>query len=334
MRHPLSFAVSRLLLIIVSIACLTTGCNRAAGTNDAPNDSSTNSTSSSSTTGGSSTNGSSQPPTIISLSEAQGRPGDEIQISGNNLGVLTQTVVFSGPSGIPIAITAEPNSSPSTVYVPVPLQTATGSVFVQVPDGKGNFVNSNPLLFTRLPDLRIRTSVKDLGAGESTTLQLAIFGSTTPQSVVWSSDVGRINNTGAYIAPASVQSDTFAHISACIEGTHTCDTLLVGLHPFRLAPIAPVVPLGAALQLQALVAGAPVTSAWSQISGGGTLLTDGAYTASATASDGGGELVWQRMNQAQSRRPSVSQEVFQGLSTEFTIILTSILPPSKESRSF
>src|SRR6185437_1558531 len=92
-------------------------------------------------------------------------------------------------------------------------------------------------------------------------------------------------------APASVQSDTFAHISACIQGTKICDPLLLGLHPFRINPAAPVTGLGQELQMQSLASDLPVSASWAQLTGGGNLLSDGTYTASSSPSDGGTTLI-------------------------------------------
>jgi hypothetical protein len=229
-------------------------------------------------------------PTITSISPTQGAPGDEIQISGIDFGFLVQTVAFSGPNGLSIAQPVS-QGSPTSLTVQVPLQAATGPLFIQVPSADGNITNSNSLPFTRVPDLRIRAAKKDLGVGEGETLEMTAFGSSATQTIVWSADQGSITNNGAYFAPASIQSDSFAHVSACIQGTQICDTLLLGLHPFRVAPVAPVAALGNSLQLQGLASGNPVPATWSQITGGGTLLPDGAYTASSLAADGGSTLI-------------------------------------------
>jgi hypothetical protein len=229
-------------------------------------------------------------PTIISISPPQGAPGDQIQISGIAFGSSRQTVIFSGSNGIGIA---QPVSqwSPTSLTVEVPLQAATGPLFVQVSDAPLSTTNSNSVPFARVPDLRIRGPKNDLGAGEDEDFAVSVFGSSATQTIVWSTDQGSITNNGAYVAPASAQADTFAHVNACIQGTQICDTLLLGLHPFRVDPVAPVAALGASVQMGGLAAGLPVPATWSLLTGGGTLLPNGSYTASALAADGGGELV-------------------------------------------
>ena len=229
-------------------------------------------------------------PTIVSISPTQGAPGDELLVTGSNFGYLRQTVVFSGPNGLPITNSVE-DGTPTVLRVLVPLEAATGPLFVQVADPNGNVSNSNSLQFVRLPDLRIRAAQTDLAAGEATTFQSVVFGDPGAQTIVWSTDQGSISSTGEYVAPGSVLTDTFVHVSACIQGTQTCDTLLLGLHPFRVGPVAPVVVLGQQLQMQSVAFGSPVAANWSQITGGGNLLPDGAYTASSSSPDGGSALL-------------------------------------------
>lgn len=230
------------------------------------------------------------PPTITSISPMQGAPGDEIQISGSGLGVLVQTVVFSGPSGLTIPTLVE-QGSPTALRVRVPLETASGPVFMRVTDANGNVTNSNSLPFTRLPDLRIRAPQNDLAAGESESFKVVFFGTSTPEAIVWSAQQGSISSDGTYIAPSSLQSDTFDQVTACIQGSQTCDYLLLGLHPFRVGPTAPVVSLGNTLQMEELTAGMPVSSAWSQVTGGGVLSNSGLYTASSAVAEGGSTVV-------------------------------------------
>ncbi len=229
-------------------------------------------------------------PTVLSISPAQGAPGDVLTVTGENFGTLVQTVVFSGYNGLPIATLVDAGAETS-LSVKVPLEALSGSLIVQVPSGTGSTLSSNPVQFTRLPDLRIRAGQRDLGAGEGTTFQAVTFGDPVPQTVAWSADQGSISPSGQYVAPSTVTADTFAQVSGCIQGTKTCDTVLLGLHTFRVSPDAPAVILGQELALQSLVSGLPVSAAWSQITGGGTLQSNGAYTASTLVPDGGSALV-------------------------------------------
>jgi hypothetical protein len=229
-------------------------------------------------------------PTVLSISPTRGAPGDELTVTGENFGSVLQTVVFSGPNGLPIATLVAAESGTS-LTVKVPLEALSGPLIVQVPTSNGTMLSSNPVQFTRVPDVRIRAGRKDLGSGEGTSFQAVTFGDPVAQTLVWSTDLGSISSAGEYLAPGSVASDTFAHVNACIQGTDTCDTVLVGIHPFRVGPDAPSVALGQQLQLQSLVSGYAVSADWSQITGGGSLTSDGAYTASSALSDGGSALV-------------------------------------------
>lgn len=120
-------------------------------------------------------------PTVTSVTPAAGAPHDEIQIAGTNFNYLTQTVAFTGPNGTIIATPTEATSGPTLIFVIVPLEAMTGPLFVEVPTGSGSFLDSNGISFSRIPDLRIRSREQDLGAGESTQFQVAIFGGQLPK---------------------------------------------------------------------------------------------------------------------------------------------------------
>lgn len=229
-------------------------------------------------------------PTITAISPTVGAPGDSLQIIGSNFGNIIQTVVFTGPNGLPIS-TLVNSGSATALTVQVPLEAAAGPIFVQVPGPRGETLISNSVSFTRVPDLRIRAKQRDLGSNESTTFQAVFFGTPTKPPIVWATDRGNISTDGTYTAPSSLQTDVFSHVSACIQGTQICDTLILGLHPFRVSPMAPAAPLGQGIQLESLTSGMPVSADWSQLTGGGQLLSDGRYTASPSAIDGGSTLV-------------------------------------------
>jgi hypothetical protein len=229
-------------------------------------------------------------PTITSISPTQGAPGDVIQITGIDFGSLVQTVVFSGPNGLGISMSVN-QGSPNSLSVTVPQQATSGPLIVQVSNPDGTITSSNSIAFGRVVDIRIRALRNDLGAAESETFEAVQFGGGAAQPIDWSVDQGNITNEGAYIAPGSLPTDTFAHVSGCIHGTQICDTLLLGLHPFRVDPAAPVVSLGSNINLQGLVAGMPVSATWSQGTGGGIMLPSGQYTASTATADGGSALV-------------------------------------------
>lgn len=222
---------------------------------------------------------------ITSLSPSSGAPGDTIQINGTNFGFQVLTVVFTGPSGTQVSSLALPFQSFITVQVPS--SAATGPVFVLVPDGQGGVNPTNALTFTRTPGLRIRATKRDISAGESDDFLVAFFGSDSSLVVQWSADLGTIDERGHYTAPGSLQTDQFAHVTGCIQGTSICDSLMLGLHPFRITPDAPVVKLGQDTELKATADGAPIYPVWQNLSGVGTLEPGGEYAAPASPLQGG-----------------------------------------------
>jgi len=229
-------------------------------------------------------------PVIKQLTPSVANASDPIQVVGENLSApgATVTVFFPGPNGVllPVPVWAD-NASPTLLQLVVPLSAISGQVYVQTQMQGGSPQNSNSVAFTRLPRVRIRAPQQDLSQGESTTFQSRILSGTGTESLTWTVDVGSVTSSGVYTAPASVLSDSFAVVTACITGTQSCDQERLGLHPFRIAPAAPVIPLGGNVQLQAIQGGGFVNPSW-QLNGPGSLQQDGTYTASTQPADGGG----------------------------------------------
>jgi len=236
------------------------------------------------------------PPTITQLSPSTANASDSVEVTGTGYagtfagadGIVT--VFFPGPGGIQLAVL--PDSSKSSVtqlFVVVPLSAVSGQAFVQV-QAHGSIQQSNSVVFTRLPRVRIRAAQRDLSAGESVSFQSRILGSGTTDMLTWSADVGSVSSDGMYTAPASVKSDSFAVVTACVQGTQICDQERLGLHPFRVAPTVPVDGLGQSVQLSGIQGSATVDPTW-QLKGPGSLTSSGDYTASSELTGGGGVLV-------------------------------------------
>jgi hypothetical protein len=149
-------------------------------------------------------------------------------------------------------------------------------------------MQSKSVNFQRLPHLRIRADKKDLASGESVQLHAVLMGDTTPLPIAWGNG---ISSSGVYTAPFQVSPDTFVTLSACIQNTSACDSLIVRVNPVAIDPEAPTVPLGGTLQLSATSGGATVSPTWSILAGGGNLLASGAYTAPTVVQDSGGVVV-------------------------------------------
>ncbi len=226
-------------------------------------------------------------PTISGVSPLPATAGQTITITGTNL-QPPAAVLFSDAIGSTISVQSY-DANGTSLSVVVPQSSVTGPLFVQTQIGGLSPARSSTFPFQRLARLRIRTPLKDLSAGESITLKYALLGDSTPRTVDFSADMGSFNGA-TYLAP-SVSSDTLAHIKGCISGTSSCDSLLVAVHPFRVAPELPLLPLGSTLQFNALLGGNNTGATWSLSAGGGSLTAGGLYTASTKVRDGGAALL-------------------------------------------
>jgi hypothetical protein len=239
------------------------------------------------------------PPIVTQISPPSANATDTIQIDGTGLGGapgLTATVLFPGPNGIQLAVPANlSTSSPTQLTSIVPLSTVSGQVFVQVQEADGSIQLSNGTSFTRLPRVRIRAAQEDLSEGESTSFQSRILGLNTAETLNWSVDVGSVNSAGIYTATGNLTSDSFAVVTACVQGTQICDQQRLQLHPFRISPSVPIVGLGNAIQLSGIQAGSSVSPVW-QLDGPGVLSSNGDYTASSQITNGGGVPVTATFN--------------------------------------
>jgi hypothetical protein len=216
-------------------------------------------------------------PVITGLSPQPAPVEATLQISGTMPASGVSTVLYPGPNGsvVPGGMT-------------VPLGSSSGPLSVQVACGPYPPVTSNPVAFSRESRLRIRADKKDLASGESVQLHASFLGDPTPQTVAWGSG---ISAEGVYTAPSQVANNTFVKLTGCLQNTPECDSLIVRVNPFTIAPEAPIVPMGATLDLSALMGSATVSPIWSLLAGGGNLASDGAYTAPTTLQDGGPVLV-------------------------------------------
>jgi hypothetical protein len=225
-------------------------------------------------------------PVITAISPQPATAGDQLTITGLNLNGAV-TAVFSDSLGGPLPV-ANLATNGNSATVTVPQGSVTGSFYVQSQQGALAPLQSNSVHFQRLARLRIRSTQNDVGEGESVVFQYALLGDSTPQTVIFSTDQGSFSGS-TYLAPPSITSDSFAHITGCISGTQSCDTLLLGLHPFRISPAVPLVALGQSLQLSAVGSSSAIN--WNLLAGGGSLQSSGLYSAGATLQAGGPALI-------------------------------------------
>ena len=249
-------------------------------------------------------------PVITSISPQPATAGQTITISGQHLDPRLTAIFVDAIGGQMPVVAANPNGS--SVTVTVPQGSVTGPFFVQTQNGGFSPENSNTLTFQRLARLRIRTPYQDLSAGESVTLQYALLGDSTPRTVTFSADLGTFSGA-TYQAPGTVTADTFANVTACISGTQSCDTLMLGLHPFRLAPEVPLIGIGKSLQLFAILGGSMTGANWNLLAGGGSLSPSGLYSAGTNLQDGGPAIVSATANSETEQTQVGVTGVFPGL---------------------
>jgi len=186
-------------------------------------------------------------PVITQIVPSSARAGDQIQMLGSNF-AGTSTVYFPGPAAFNSRC-----SSGTQWTIPTPMHCSSflGLRPSFPPDAApgGQLLTSNSIAFTRIPHLRIRANRRDISSGESVQFQSRILGEDLSQSIMWTADIGTISGSGAYTAPANFTTDSFAVVSGCIQATQVCEQFRLGIHPFRLAPSAPIVSQGNSLQL-------------------------------------------------------------------------------------
>jgi hypothetical protein len=227
-------------------------------------------------------------PTMTNISPRPAAVFGTLTVTGTNLSPAL-TGVFTDVMGGHIYVQSLDATGTSATFT-VPQGAVSGNFFVISSQGTLTPVQSNTAQFQRLASLRIHSAVTDLAAGQSTTLQYALLGDSTPVGVTFSADLGTFSGT-TYTAPANVTSDTFAHITGCISGTGSCSVIILGLHPFLIGPDVPLVTAGNALQLSAELGAGTTTGAWSLLAGGGSLNSSGLYSAGSTLQSGGPALI-------------------------------------------
>jgi hypothetical protein len=219
-------------------------------------------------------------PVLTGISSNPADAGDTVNFNGTNLFSVI-TAQFTGPNNAPLQSVALGGQAV------VPHSATSGPVKLTEQFPGFAPVVTNSVAFTRTPRLRIRAGNRDLASGESTQMQFRILGNPAPQAITWSAGLGSISSSGLYQAPAAVLSDSFVHVTGCIQGTTICDSQILGLHPFRIEPFQPVVSLGGSVQLAAISGGSPVAATWAQLTGPGSLASNGTYTAGLTLPDAG-----------------------------------------------
>jgi len=247
------------------------------------------------------------PPVVLnSVSPSSGSAGDVLTVDATFNGSVIETpqMVFSGPNGTSVYSTFQTATGLSVV---VPFGATSGPVYISVPPQPGSgasVLTSNSLPFTRLPNLLLHAPNKDLSSGEPEQFEYRLLGASTPNVVEWTSDSGTINSSGLFTAP-SVSSESYTHVKGCLQGTNSCDTVLLRILPFLIAPTDPIVGLGDTLQLEAVQGSSTLSPTWSVLAGGGAINSAGVYTA-ATATASAGYVPVQAQNGSTTEQTGVA----------------------------
>lgn len=229
------------------------------------------------------------PVVLNSITPSSASAGEVLTVDATfNINVIeTPQMVFSGANGTSVSMSCQ---TATGLTVVVPFGATSGPVSMSIPPQPGSgasVVTSNSVPFTRLPNLLIHAPNKDLSSGETLQFQYRLLGANTPNVVAWTSDSGNITSSGLFTAP-TVSGESYSHVTGCLQGTNSCDVVLLRILPFRITPSDPMVSLGNTLQFDAVEGGSTLSPTWSVLAGGGTINSAGLYTAPTTTAGAGG----------------------------------------------
>jgi hypothetical protein len=230
------------------------------------------------------------PVVLNSITPSSASAGDVLTVNAtfNINPIETPQMVFSGANGTSVSMTFQ---TANGLTVAVPFGATSGPVYISIPPQPGGAITiaetSNSVQFTRQPNLLIHAPNKDLSSGETLQFGYRLLGANTPNVVSWTSDAGNITSSGLFTAP-TVSGESYSHVTGCLQGTDSCDVVLLRILPFRIAPSDPMVSLGNTLQLDAVEGSSTLSPSWSVLAGGGTINSGGLYTAPTTTVGAGG----------------------------------------------
>jgi len=223
------------------------------------------------------------PPVVISGLSDPAAPGDTLVVRGS--GFTGEPELFMPMADGSMLVLVPIVVSNTELQVAVPPGCASGPLSIVMHHGQIPPTPSAAVPFQRLPRLRLHAPQHDLAPGESVSVHVAFLGA-GPMPLSWSADIGTVDS-GAYRAPPTLEADGFARVTACVAGTAVCEVAVLGLHPFRIDPAAPVVHPGGSIALQAVGSSGPTPASWEIVSGGGSIAGSGTYSASTVSVDAG-----------------------------------------------
>lgn len=227
------------------------------------------------------------PAVLTSISPNAASAGEQVTVTTQYALNGNAQLMFSGVNGAVVSASIQTVSFTQFTAL-VPFGTVSGAVYLQyepfpIPSP---IQNSNSLSFTRLPNLRIHAPGKDLSSGETMQFSSSLLGANSPTQVDWSATTGTISASGLYQAPV-VTSESTDHVTGCVQGTNSCDTVVLRILPLRITPDPPIVSLGGSIQLDADLGGSPQSAQWSVLAGGGAIANGSLYTAPSSGSGAG-----------------------------------------------
>lgn len=225
------------------------------------------------------------PPTVFaSITPTAASAGETLTLIIQNVYDFP-SVVFPGVNGtsIPLPLTQYWGD---TFTIAVPFGAASGNVYISMALPGGPATTTSSLPFTRLANLRVHAPARDLSSGETMQLDWRLLGATTSNVVTWTADSGSVSSQGLFQAPV-VSSESYSRVTGCLQGTNSCNTVLLRILPFRIGPPNPVANIGSTVQLDAIQGGSDLSPQWSVLAGGGSITSGGLFTAATTAAQAG-----------------------------------------------
>src|SRR5208282_3080854 len=110
-----------------------------------------------------------------------------------------------------------------------------------------------------------------------------------------------------------VSSESYSRVTGCLQGTISCNSVLLRILPFRIGPLNPIVNVGDTIQLDALQGGSVLSPQWLVAAGGGSITPGGLFTAPTTAAQAGPVVIGATANSTTQQTSVAVEGAFPGL---------------------
>ena len=218
---------------------------------------------------------------ITGTTPSVGHIGEPISFQGSGVTDRIVYAYFSAANGT-LVQAGGPN-----VPLVVPHGAVSGPVWLELSNGAGGSTfRSAPYQLTILPRLRLHASRRQVSSGESAQIVAAAPDMPGAWKLNWRADLGSVDSTGMFRAPA-VNQPTFARIWACLLPETECGTTIVEVLPFRLEPEPLILSPGETTQLKAWQGSGEISPTWQAVTANVSVTPSGALTAGKGPLDGG-----------------------------------------------